>query len=235
MIGIFKREMKAYFSSPIGYIFLAVMFLLSGYFFTYMLLNQSSYIEYVFSGMMTITMILIPFLTMRLLSEDKKLKTDQLLLTSPVSVGGMVWGKFLAAFTMFLISVSITLVYVVILATFTTPNWNVFVGNFIGLLLFGAALIAIGLFISSLTESQMIAAVISYGAIMFIGFFDTIAASMPSGLSFLATIFSSLSFNSKYTELVSGVLNIANMLFFVSVALIFNFLTVRIIERKRWS
>lgn len=235
MSGIFKREMKSYFTSPIGYIFLAVMFLFSGYFFTYMLSYQSSYIEYIFGSMLTLVMILIPFLTMRLMSEDKKLKTDQLLLTAPVKVSGIVWGKFLAAFTMFGIGVAMTLVYVVILATFTTPNWNIFVGNFVGLLIFGAALISIGLFISSLTESQMISAVISYAVIMFIGFFDLIAASMPANLSFVAKIFTELSFSTKYNDLVAGVLNISHLIFFVSVVAIFNFLTVRAVEKKRWS
>lgn len=235
MGAIFKREFRAYFQSPLGYIFLAIMYLFSGLFFTNMLSASSSYIQYVFAMMFSLIMIIIPFLTMRLMSEDKKLKTDQLLLTSPTSVSGVVWGKYLAALTVFFMGVAMMIIYMLILATFTTPNWNIFLGNFIGVILFGAAIISIGLFVSSLTESQMIAAIISYAIIMLISFFDTLATSMPQNLSFLATIFQKLSFNARYQDLVSGVLNISHLIFFISITVVFNFLTVRVIEKKRWS
>ena len=93
MSAIFKRELKAYFSSPLGYIFLAVIYALSGYYFFYILANQANYIQYVFSSMFTVVMMIIPLLTMRLMSEDKKLKTDQLLLTSPVNITGLLWAS----------------------------------------------------------------------------------------------------------------------------------------------
>lgn len=235
MTAIFKREFKAYFQSPLGYIFLAVMYLFSGFFYTYMLSMSSSYIQFIFGNMFSLIMIVIPFLTMRLMSEDKKLKTDQLLLTSPTNVGGVVWGKYLAALCVFLLGVAMMLVYMVVLATFTTPNWNIFLGNFLGIVLFGSAIISIGLFVSSLTESQMIAAIISYAIVMFISFFDTIASAMPQSLSFLSTVFTELSFSTRYQDLVSGVLNISHVIFFLSVTVVFNFLTVRVVEKKRWS
>lgn len=235
MSAIFKREFKAYFQSPIGYVFIAIIFAFSGFFYTYMLSASSSMIQVVFSMMFSIIMMIIPFLTMRLLSEDKKLKTDQLLLTSPTSISGVVWGKYFAAFCVFLIGISITIVYMLILSTFTTPNWNIFLGNFLGIAFFGAAVISIGLFISSLTESQMIAAVISYAVIMFISFFDTIASVIPQDLSFLSTIFRQLSFSGRYQDLVSGVLDVSHLLFFLSIIVVFNFLTLRVIEKKRWS
>lgn len=235
MSAIFKREFRAYFQSPIGYVFIAIIFAFSGFFYTYMLSASSSYIQLVFSMMFSIIMMIIPFLTMRLLSEDKKLKTDQLLFTSPSSIGGVVWGKYFAALCVYLIGILITVVYMLILATFTTPNWNIFLGNFFGILLFGAAVISIGLFVSSLTESQMIAAIISYAVIMLISFFDTIAAAIPSSFSFVANILRELSFSTRYQDLVSGILDVSHLLFFLSIILVFNFLTVRVIEKKRWS
>ena len=114
MSAIFKRELKAYFSSPLGYIFLAVIYALSGYYFFYILANQANYIQYVFSSMFTVVMMIIPLLTMRLMSEDKKLKTDQLLLTSPVNITGIVVGKYLAAFVVYAVTVSRSLLNIIL-------------------------------------------------------------------------------------------------------------------------
>lgn len=249
MIAVFKREFKAYFSSPLGYIFLAVMYLFSGQFFSYVLSQASSQIEYVFGQMFTIVMIVIPILTMRLMSEDKKIKTDQLLLTAPVNVSGVVLGKYLAAFAMYLIGIASTLVYVVVLATFTTPDWNIFLGNFLAIALLGGALIAIGILVSSLTESQMVAALITFGIMLAIMSFDMFAEAIPTtinsaafyvpALEFLAkllkAVLTGLSFTSRYNDFVSGVMDISHIIFFLSLIAGFLFMTVRVLERKRWS
>lgn len=235
MGSIFKREIRSYFYSPIGYIFLAVMWLASGYFFSYMLLNNASYIQYVFSSLFSVVMMLIPILTMRLLSEDKKLKTDQLLFTAPVNTSSVVWGKYFAAFVMFLIGISSTIVFIIILATYTVPNWNIFLGNFLAISLVGAALISIGLFVSSFTESQMIAAIVTFAITVFILLLDTIAQIIPQSLSFLSTILKELSFTSRNNDFVSGILDISHVIFFLSIIVVFNFLTVRLIDKKRWS
>ena len=99
----------------------------------------------------------------------------------------------------------------------------------------GAALLAIGLFISSTTESQMIAAIGTFATMMLIMMFDSIASVMPANLAFLGTVFTSLSFTSRYNDLVGGLLNISHVLFFLSVVVAFNFLTIRILERRRWG
>lgn len=235
MGAIFKRELRSYFTSALGYIFLAVMWLASGYFFFYMMTFSISYIEYVFTSLFSIVMIIIPILTMRLMSEDKKIKTDQLLFTSPVNTSGIVWGKYCAAMVMFLIGIAMTLVFVVILATFTVPNWNIFLGNFLAILLFGGALISIGLFVSSLTENQMVAAIVSYAVILFISMFDSIAQMVPANLSFIKSIITELSFQGRYNDLITGLLDISHVIFFISVIVVFNFLTVRLLDKKRWS
>lgn len=235
MGAIYKREFKNYFTSPLGYIFLAFMWIYSAYWFTYVLSFASSQIEYVFANMMSIIVILIPVLTMRLLSEEKKQKTDQLLLTAPVGIVGVVTGKYLAALTVYFISLLPTVLYVLILATFTPPNWNIFLGNFLALFLLGAAMIAIGLFISSLTESQIVAAIGSIAALMALTLVDSIAQVLPSGLSFLSKILTSISVMTRYNDFVSGILDVSHILFFLSVAVAFIFLTIRVLEKKRWS
>ena len=235
MLAVLRREMSNDFTSPIGYIFLAVFYFFSGMFFSSVLAYNSTDITNVFSGLFTVLIFIIPLLTMRSMSEEKKQKTDQLLLTSPANLGGLVFGKFLAAFLMYCIALAITVVYSIILAAFETPEWSVVIGNIFGALLLGAALIAIGVFISSLTENQLIAAIGSFAVMMFIMMLDNVASLIPTSLSFLATLLTKISFMTRYSDFVSGILNFANVLFFLSVAVVFNFLTVRVLEKKRWS
>ncbi|MGI5857080.1 MAG: ABC transporter permease [Candidatus Merdivicinus sp.] len=233
MLAVLRREMSNYFTSPIGYIFLAVFYFFSGMFFANVLAYNSTDITNVFSGLFTVLMFIIPLLTMRSMSEEKKQKTDQLLLTSPIKLGSLVVGKFLAAFLIYCIALAITVVYSVILAAFETPEWSVVVGNIFGALLLGAALIAIGVFISALTENQLIAAIGSFAVMMFIMMIDSFATLIP--VEFISNILLKISFMTRYTDFVSGILDFANVLFFLSIAVIFNFLTVRVLEKKRWS
>ena len=235
MLAVLRRAMSNYFTSPIGYIFLAVFYFFSGMFFTSVLAYNSTDITNVFSSLFTVLIFIIPLLTMRSMSEEKKQKTDQLLLTSPVKLGGLVFGKFLAAFFMYCIALAITVIYSIVLAAFEAPEWSIVIGNIFGALLLGAALIAVGVFISSLTENQLIAAIGSFAVMMFIMLIDNFASLIPERLSFLSTFLTSISFMTRYSDFVSGILNFANVLFFLSVAVIFNFLTVRVLEKKRWS
>ena len=162
MGAIFRREVQSYFISPIGYIFLAAFYAFSAFFFaTSSLAQGSTKMNTMFSQLMIILVVLIPILTMRTMSEDKKSKTDQCLLTAPVSLGGIVAGKFLAALLVYTCAVAITVVYAVILSAYAEMDWLVIIGNIVGLELFGASFIAVGIFCSSLTENQVVAAVIS--------------------------------------------------------------------------
>ena len=160
MAAIFKREFKSYFTSPFGYAILAAFLFLFGIMFAILYAGGSAETTGIFNNIFVIIGVmvaLIPVMTMRLMSEDKRLKTDQALLTAPVSVTGIVLGKFFAAFLVFAIGISITLVFQIIVACYVSVDWMVYLGCVIGILLFGAALIAIDLFISSLTESQVVA------------------------------------------------------------------------------
>lgn len=188
---------------------------------------------YVFNSMFTITLFIIPILTMRLWSEEKRQRTDQALFTAPVKLLPVMLGKYFAALIMYAISLSIMLVFAVILTFFGQPDWTAIIGNMVGLFLLGAAFIAIGMFISSLTENQVVAAIGGFTVAIFVTLMDSIAQSIS--IPFISNIFSSLSFNAHYNNFTVGVLGIPDMLFFVSVVAVFVFLTTRVFEKKRWS
>ncbi|MDF2566727.1 MAG: hypothetical protein K0R90_183 [Oscillospiraceae bacterium] len=234
MLAIFRRELGSYFSSPIGYIFLAVYYLFSGYFFLgTTLVADTNSLSGVFQSLFTVLMFIVPLLTMRLMSEDKKLKTDQLLLTSPLNLSSLVYGKFFAALIVFLVGVAITPVYALIINIFAQPEWIVVIGNLVGLILLGAALISIGLFISSLTENQLIAAIGGFAIMMIFMLIDGLSSVIP--IDIVKKIIDGISFSTRYGEFTTGIFNISSVLYFISVVVIFNFFTVRVLEKKRWS
>ena len=182
MFAIFKRELKAYFTSPLGYVFLAIFYAFSGlFFYIFSLSVGSTDISSVFLMMFMVLMVFVPLLTMRLLSEDKKQKTDQLILTAPVSLLSIVMGKFLAAYAIFAIGVAVMPVYGFVMSTFATVSWLPIWGNTVGLLLLGGIFVSIGLFISSLTENQMIAAIGGFFINLMILLMNTLKSALPNG------------------------------------------------------
>lgn len=234
MFAIFKRELKAYFTSPLGYVFLAIFYAFSGlFFYIFSLSVGSTDISSVFLMMFTVLMVFVPLLTMRLLSEDKKQKTDQLILTAPVSLLSIVMGKFLAAYAIFAIGVAVMPVYGFVMSTFATVSWLPIWGNTVGLLLLGGIFVSIGLFISSLTENQMIAAIGGFFINLMILLMNTLKSALPNG--FLQDVLSSISVYSRYSEITNGIFSLSSLIFFVSVIFIFLFLTVRVLEKRRWA
>ncbi len=233
MQAIFRRELGAYFKSPLGYIFLAIFYFFGGQAFASLIFAQVNMISYVFTSLFSIVLFLTPLLTMRLLSEDKKQKTDQALLTAPISLSGIVWGKYLAALMLFLIAVASTVVFFLVLASMATPEWSMFFGNILGIILLGASMISIGLLISALTESQMVAAIGAFAAMFLIMMLDNLVALIP--ITMVQTVLSQLSFMTRYNDFTIGILDFKNVIFFISVIVVFNFLTVRVLEKKRWS
>ena len=228
MFAIFKRELKAYFTSPLGYVFLAIFYAFSGlFFYIFSLSVGSTDISSVFLMMFIVLMVFVPLLTMRLLSEDKKQKTDQLILTAPVSLLSIVMGKFLAAYAIFAIGVAVMPVYGFVMSTFATVSWLPIWGNTVGLLLLGGIFVSIGLFISSLTENQMIAAIGGFFINLMILLMNTLKSALPNG--FLQDVLSSISVYSRYSEITSGIFSLSSLIFFVSVIFIFLFLTVRVL------
>ncbi|MEE0060676.1 MAG: ABC transporter permease [Acutalibacteraceae bacterium] len=234
MSAIFKRELNAYFTSPIAYVVYAVAALFGGIFFWAMVLSRdTTELTYVFLNMVSIVIILIPILTMRLFSEEKNKKTEQGLLTAPVSLFEIVMGKYLAALTVYAVIMVLFIIYGVIISTFAPPSWPTIFCNILGLLLFGAALISIGIFISSLTESQIVSAIISIGVGLFISFMDNIAGSI--GVTFIQNILYQISFTTPYQNFALGLIKLSDVVFFLSVPVLFNFLTIKVLERRRWN
>ena len=234
MFAIFKRELMAYFTSPLGYVFLAIFYAFSGlFFYIFSLSVGSTDISSVFLMMFIVLMVFVPLLTMRLLSEDKKQKTDQLILTAPVSLLSIVMGKFLAAYAIFAIGVAVMPVYGFVMSTFATVSWLPIWGNTVGLLLLGGIFVSIGLFISSLTENQMIAAIGGFFINLMILLMNTLKSALPNG--FLQDVLSSISVYSRYSEITNGIFSLSSLIFFVSVIFIFLFLTVRVLEKRRWA
>ena len=154
-------------------------------------------------------------------------------MTAPVSLSGIVWGKFLAALALFGVGMAMTVVDFIILSSFASPQVSIFVGNLIGLALIGGAFIAIGLFISTMTQSQLAAAILSFAVILFFYMLDGFASYVPWGWA--VDLLTSISFFSRYNEFTNGILDYGNIIFFASVIFIFNFLSVRVLERRRWS
>ena len=155
MLAIFKRELKAYFTSPLGYVFLAIFYAFSGIFFWMFSLEMGTTdLSTAFLLMFIVLMVFVPLLTMRLLSEDKKQKTDQLTLTAPISLFGIVMGKFLAAYAIFAAGVAVMPVYGFVMSSFAKVSWLPIWGNTLGLLLLGGIFVSGGLFVSALTAEQ---------------------------------------------------------------------------------
>ena len=234
MTAVLKREFSAYFKSPVGYVFIAVSFLFSGFFFWLFSLSiGSTDISDVFVGMFYVFMVFVPVLTMRLLADENKQKTDQLLLTAPVGLMSLVFGKFLAAYLIFLMSDIIMLIYGVVLSLVATVNWALILGNFVALALIGGVFVSAGLFVSSLTESQMVAAVGSIAVNLAHALINVIASVIP--VQFISDVLASVSVFDRYYEFTTGIFSLGNVIFFLSVIVIFMFLTVRILEKRRWA
>ena len=235
MSAIYKREMRYFFTSPVGYVFVAIFFAVSaGIFMTLTLQNESADYTSYFSYIIMLCIVEVPLLTMKLLSEERKMKTDQLIMTAPVSLFGIVMAKFLAAYTLFGGSFLISsIIYYIPLAVYGSPAAATYIGSVIAVLLIGAAFIAIGEFISSLTENQFIAAFGTIAVIALLIFVQSINGSLNS--EFLRRILSAISVTSRYTYFTYGLFDWASFIYYISLTGAFLFLTVRVFERRRWS
>lgn len=234
MLSIIKREFNSYFRSPLGYIFIAAYLFFSGSYFNGVLqTGMSSQFPQIYYGMFSIILFLLPLLTMRLMSEDKKQKTDQLLLTAPISIPSLVIGKFLAALCVYCCCVAFTLVYAVVFSFFTDPGWTLIIGNVFGAIIFGGAFIAIGIFISSLTESMVISAICTFMVSALFLLMDIIPSNANSAI--LDFIIKWISFVERYTPFTEGILDFSSIIYFLSIIIVFLFFTVRAVESKRWK
>lgn len=234
MSAVIRRELSAYFRSPIGYVFCAVYLFFSALFFRSVLVGgQSSLFPQIYYSMINIIMLILPILTMRLFSEERRQKTDQILLTSPVSIPALVSGKFIASLTVYGACTLFTVLYAVVFSFYSSPGWALVAGNIVGALLFGAAFIAVGMFISSLTESQVVAAIGSFFLAALFIILDVIPLLTSSETVIKAVEW--ISFVSRYTPFTEGILDFSSIIFFLSITGLFMFFTMQSLERRRWN
>jgi ABC-2 type transport system permease protein len=234
MLAVLKRDLRGYFTSPIGFVFIAAFLaVLNSYFYINNILSATSDIASLFGFIRFILIFTVPILTMRLFSEEYKQKTDQLLLTSPNSIFGIVFGKFFAALAMFSVVILFSLLYLVIIAAYGQPNVKQVLANYIAIYCVAAAFISIGLFLSSLTENQLISAVLALA--VFLGLYLVDYSGIGYNNIIINNFLYAISMFRRYENISRGVLAINDLIYYISVAAIFLFLTTRVIEKKRWS
>lgn len=257
ILAILKRDYASFFRSPIGYVVLAIYMFLNGIYYSGDIGSGYSDIGTQISSFEWVVFILlIPLITMRIFSEDRKNGTEVLLLTSPASVWEIVAGKYLAVFSVFMTLIGGSLLFPLLTGAFAGKVDIKALGVYLGFIGLGAAFLAIGVFASSLTENQVISAVISVSTVVFlmlIQLFASIVGNLAAGLVSAVNVFGITDLQlskiatdvtaavnwpnpmSRLDNYTKGIFELAPIVFFISVVAIFLFLTVRVIEKRRWS
>ena len=253
ILAIAGKDLRSYFTSPIAYVVLTGYLLLSGWFFFNLLSNFNQLLmaymsfnapemlesmnlnEFVVAPLLlnlaVVLVILVPMITMRSFAEEKRSGTYELLMTSPVSVTEIVLGKFAGGFVFILLMVLLTGLYPLILVFFGDPEIGMILSGLLGLLLLGSSFVAIGLFTSSLTDNQIIAAVSCLVTLLLL---YIIAWPAQSAGDVLGPVLRYLSLTEHFNELVKGVIDTRDLVYFVSVIVLALFMTLRSVESLRW-
>jgi gliding motility-associated transport system permease protein len=250
--AIFKKEMRLYFTSPIAYVIVAVFFFISGLFFWSIFdyfsrasmqsmmnpqfardLNVTDGVfRPLLSNVTVILLLLMPMVTMRLFAEERRSGTIELLLTYPVRDGAVLVGKYLAALAVYVVMLIGTLLYAGVILYFARLDWGPLASGYLGLLLLGATFLAVGVFISSLTENQIIAAIVTFGvllALWIVGWSaDSVGGSWGKVLSHLSVI-------EHFDSFAKGVLDTRDVIFYLDVTIVSLFLALRSLEARRWK
>lgn len=288
MLAIMEKELKSYFHSMIGYLFLAVFWAAAAVYFTAYCLSYGvmDFGGYVLASITILFIVIVPVLTMRLMADEKKQKTDQLLLTAPVKASSIVIGKYLAVLVLYGIGLLGVFGFAVILSFFGTMVWKMVITAFIGFFLLGACFLAIGTFVSCCTESQVAAAAISFGVVLLcfllpnivslapgrarytfviVGFFIVLLAmffyhetkSLPIGAGAavvgigglaaawfikpelfdngLAKMVAWISILDRYDNFINGIFDASSIVYYLSFIVVFLFLSIQTIEKRRWN
>ena len=235
MKAIFKREFKAYFCTPIGYIVLASLYFILGLNFMNLYKNGYPKIEVIMVSflMQIVMLIVVPILTMRIFSEDRRQKVDQALLTAPVSLVGIVLGKFFAAFVLFALGFLPTVIFEAVIMSYISVNVLSYLYALLGVLLFGAVLISIGMFISSLTESSVVSAILSVIVNIIILLLPSITSLVSNEV--FQKVINEINLLDVLISFSESIFSIPNIIYFLSITAAFLFLCVRSLEKRRWS
>ncbi|MBO5197604.1 MAG: ABC-2 transporter permease [Lachnospiraceae bacterium] len=287
MLAIYKKEMRSYFTSIIGYLFLGFFLVVSGiYHVVYNMVSGYSDIAYALSGVVMVFILLVPMLTMRLMAEENRQKTDQLLFTSPLSITQIILGKYFVVITVLALAMVVVCIYPLVLTEYGTVNLVYAYTSVLGFYLLGCAYMAIGLFISAVTESQVFAAIVTFVVILITCLMDGIVGIMPTdnksawvifailvlvlaivlyammrnavvsvgiGLvgevvlavlyfvnpsfydSSVTNFFGWFSVVSRFDQFTTGILDLSSVIYYLSLCVLFVFLTIQAIKKRRWS
>lgn len=252
MWAIFKKEMRLYFTSPVAWVVFTIFLLIAGYFFYSIFafftlasmqsmmnpqmgrdLNVTdSVMRPLFSNVSVILLLLLPLVTMRLFAEERRAGTIELLLTYPVRDGAVLAGKYLAAFALYAIMIALTLLYPGIVVYFARLEWGPILTGYLGLLLMGATFIAVGVFASSLTENQIVAAITTFGVLLIFWILGWSADYAGGTAGKVLQFLSILEHNDSFSK---GVLDTKDVLYYLNFTLLALFLTLRSLEARRWK
>lgn len=238
------KEFRSYLKTPMAYIVTCIFLVLSGVFFVFYL-STNGYNDTSIRGFSDplglfglpgygniFFMLFASIITMRLLSEEKKLGTWELLLTSPVKDSDLILGKYLGSLGIFTGMLALTLYYPVILMIFGDPDTGPFWSSYLGLFLFGGASLAVGTFASSLTSNQVISAVVAGGILFGLWFLGILAQSLPTAL---AKVVGYISFSSHFPSFIVGIIDTRDVVYYLSIAVLFIYLGIRSLETSRWN
>ena len=233
MLAVFKKEMRSYFTGAMGYIFLFVYLLIGGAVFCYTTLySMSADVTNFYSYMVLLSAVILPLLTMKSFSEERKIKTEQLLMTAPIPIWAMVLGKFLASYVMFAGCMILNSLYFLTLINYAVIKFSVLLGNIVAILLIGMVFIAIGIFVSSLTENQLAAAIGTIAIILAFLLIGLLAQLLPATY-WLRYVLEFVSILTRYQYFANGYFDIATIVYYLSLSGIFVYLTIRIYDRRR--
>ena len=249
---IFKKEMRLYFTSPVAWVVLTIFLFIAGYFFSsiFSFFSQASIqsamnpqmgrdlnvtdsvMRPLFSNVSVILLLLMPLVTMRLFAEERRAGTIELLLTYPVRDGAVLAGKYLAALGLYALMIGLTVLYPLIVVYFARLEWGPVLTGYLGLLLMGATFIAVGVFASSLTENQIVAAVTTFGVLLIFWILGWSADFAGGSLGRVLQFLSILEHNDSFSK---GVLDTKDVLYYVNFTALALFLTLRSLEARRWK
>jgi ABC-2 type transport system permease protein len=231
--ALLRKEFVSYFQSPIPYVILTLFLLVSGLFFyvEFRFLAEAS-LRRLVPSISIVLMILTPAVTMRLLAEEKRSGTLEVLMTDPITEWELVLGKFLGALAFYLAMVSPALLYGLLFEVFGDPDWTAILWSCAGLVLFGSVLVSIGLFASSLTRNQVIAYILAFVSVLFLFLVGDFASMAGGGIE---TVGRTVGIQDHYESFAKGVLDTRDLVYFLSTAALFLFLTARVVESRRWK
>lgn len=232
MRAVYMKELKSYYNTMPSYIFMTIFLLASGLFFTINnIIGESTSVIPVLDQLQYILMLITPLLTIRLFAKERRAKTDVMLMTAPVSDGAVVAGKFLSAFSVFVITLIVTMLGPLLIMDLDSISWGAMGVGYAGLLLFGGALIAVGLFMSVISKNEMTAIVSTLGAMLCMLLLESIIPTLGTHTVKVALLPLTLSYNAYFFQM--GFISAASVIYYLSVISLFLFMTAKMLSRRR--